>query len=77
MGRPDDAEQLLERLGTNVRVARAAARMTQERVGLEGGIHRTHVSQIENGQLNVAVLNLVQLARTLGTTASELLRGVE
>lgn len=51
--------------------------MTQERVGLEGGIHRTHVSQIENGQLNVAVLNLVQLARTLGTTASDLLRGLE
>jgi transcriptional regulator with XRE-family HTH domain len=60
-------------LAENVRRLRKAAELSQERLGLEAGLDRTYISQVERRQRNVTIEVLARLAKALGTTAKQLL----
>ena len=61
-------------LGRVIRERRKACGWSQEDLGFESGLHRTYIGVLERGEKNVSLKNLVLVAETLGTRASELLR---
>jgi transcriptional regulator with XRE-family HTH domain len=75
MPRPP-ADNSLTVFGENVRAARDKVGITQERLGLEAGLHPTEVNRLERGRRNPGLLTVVRLARGLDVPASDLLRGL-
>jgi transcriptional regulator with XRE-family HTH domain len=66
--------EILAACGTAVRVSRTQRDISQEHLAELAGLHRTYVGSVERGDRNVSLLNIVRLARALGTSPSELLR---
>jgi transcriptional regulator with XRE-family HTH domain len=64
-------------LGRRIRELRQAKGWSQERFADQAGIHRTFAGTLERGENNVSLDSLVKVARCLGVTLSELLKGVE
>jgi transcriptional regulator with XRE-family HTH domain len=70
------ADRVLARLGRRVRNLRQALDWSQEDLAAKSGLHRTYIGSIERGERNVALLNLVVLARSLRVSLPGLLKGV-
>jgi transcriptional regulator with XRE-family HTH domain len=69
--------QLQQRFGERVRKLRIAKGYSQEAFALQCELDRTYVSGIERGVRNPTLQVLLILARGLGTTISNMTRGVE
>ena len=65
LGEPDPD---LEAFGARLRELRDAAGMTQEALASAAGLHWTYVGQVERGQRNISLKNIVRLARGLGVS---------
>ncbi len=65
----------LGQFGENLRHRRMASGLSQERLAELAGMHRTYVGGIERGERNVALLNIIKLARALKIPIAELFRG--
>jgi transcriptional regulator with XRE-family HTH domain len=61
-------------VGTNVRLARTKAGLTQEQLALDAKIDLTYAGGIERGKRNPSVVVLARLADALGVEPAELLR---
>jgi transcriptional regulator with XRE-family HTH domain len=61
-------------LGEAIRHYRVQAGLSQETLALEAEIDRSYLGGIERGEHNVAVMNLLKLARTLNITLHTLTR---
>ena len=59
--------------GQRLVVLRKEIGWSQERLALESGLARSYLGGVERGQRNVALLNIVRLARALGKPPSDLL----
>ena len=70
-------EASLVKLGLKIKSLRQDLGMSQEHLALEAGLDRTYVGGIERGERNVALLNLIKLAKTLHTTPSKLLENIK
>lgn len=55
---------------------RHEAELTQEELADAADLHWTYVGQIERGERNLTLLNVLKLARGLDMTASDLLDGI-
>lgn len=66
----------LETFGTNVRRIREALGISQEELAHRAGLHRTYIGGIERGERNLGLINIIKLARALGTKPSELLQEI-
>jgi transcriptional regulator with XRE-family HTH domain len=64
-------------LGQRVRQLRKKEGWSQEEFAHRSGLHRTYISSVEQGQRNVAALNLRRMAKALGVSLSDLLRGID
>lgn len=64
-------------LGKRVRELRLQAGLSQEKLAELADLDRTYISGIERGVRNVSLLNIVEIARALGITASQLLKGID
>jgi transcriptional regulator with XRE-family HTH domain len=64
------------RFGDRLRVLRKAKGLSQEAFADLCALDRTYISGIERGKRNVSLRNIDILARTLGTTISELTSGL-
>lgn len=62
--------------GTNVRALRTARGWSQERLADEASLHWTFVGQVERGQRNITLSNMVKLAAGLGVSLAELVKGL-
>lgn len=63
-------------LGQTVRKYRMAAGITQEELAELTDLHRTYISDIERGSRNVAVINIVKLAKALKVKPGQLVAGL-
>ena len=63
-------------LGKRVRHLRKKAGLSQEALADACHLHRTYVGAVERGERNISLLNIVAIARALGTRPSNLLRGI-
>jgi transcriptional regulator with XRE-family HTH domain len=63
-------------LGERVRARRKALGLSQEQLGERCGLHRTYVGQVERGEVNASVKNLLAVADGLGVDISELVQGL-
>lgn len=69
----DDLARWYLQFGKHLRLARAAANLSQEQLGTEVGLNRTSISNIEKGRQRLLVHQLPVLAHVLRTTVDELL----
>ena len=63
----------LKRIGINITRVRKEKGMTQEDLCGATEMDRSHLSEIENGKMNITVKTLAKIAEGLGVTAQELL----
>ena len=67
----------LTKFGENIRRLREMKGISQEKLAELSGLHRTYVGGVERGERNVGLINLVRLARALGVSPSDLVKGLE
>lgn len=67
----------LEKFGAQVRQLRKALGLSQEDLAELTDLHRTYIGGIERGERNVALINIIRLAKALNVSPSELLKGIE
>ncbi len=70
------APEIPERFGQRVRVLRQAKALSQEAFAAQCGLDRTYVSGIERGRRNVSLRNIEVIAKALGISLSELMKGL-
>jgi len=64
-------------LGERVRRLREARGWSQEGFAHEGGLGRSFAGAIERGEKDVRLSTLLKLARALGVSLSQLLKGID
>jgi transcriptional regulator with XRE-family HTH domain len=65
-----------ETLGTRVRALRTSQKISQETLADLAGVHWTFIGQVERGQRNITLHNLVRIADALATDPAELVTGI-
>ena len=65
--------ELQRSLGQTIRDLRSSRGYSQESFAHAVGLHRTYISDIERGERNVSLHNLVRIANTLDMSLSHLL----
>jgi transcriptional regulator with XRE-family HTH domain len=60
-------------VGTNVRRAREAAKLTQEQLAERCGHSQQYISDLERGRRNPTIVSLFEFAQALNTTPARLL----
>ena len=66
-----------EEFGRRVRSQRDTLGLTQEQLAELSGLHWTYVSQVERGERNIALTNILRIAEALGTDPGDLITGLE
>ena len=64
---------ILKQFGKKVLYYRKQKKISQESFAKLAGIHRTYISQIEAGRRNIALKNIVKIAKALGVSPKDLL----
>jgi transcriptional regulator with XRE-family HTH domain len=70
------SEHVQARFGKRLRALRKKHGWTQETLAHKLGLDRTYLSDIENGRMNVSLVNLETIASGFGLSLSRLLSGV-
>ena len=73
MTTPTEAK-ILRQFGTALKSERLKANLSQEALAELADLDRTYVGGVERGERNVALLNIVRLAKALGVSPSALLK---
>ena len=64
-------------IGENIRTLRRAKGWTQEKLARRCRMNSDHLSTIELGMVNVGIVNLIRIAKALGSSVTELIKGAE
>ena len=70
------AEDPRRTVGSAIRKRRTELGWSQERLAKAADLHWTFVGGIERGERNVALLNIVRIAKALGVKPSKLQDGI-
>lgn len=65
------------RFGENLRKLRLERGLTQEKLAELSGLHRNYIGGVERGERNIALTNIVKLARSLDLVAADLMDGLD
>jgi transcriptional regulator with XRE-family HTH domain len=68
-----DATTLLQLLGTRIRHYRQQQGLTHKTLAAKTGLDKSYIGEIERGERNLSVLNVVRMAEALGLSVSHLL----
>ena len=71
------AAEASARFGANMRSAREATGLSQEKFAQQAGVHRTYIGSLERGKHSPSLWTIVRIARELGVPAQSLLDGIE
>lgn len=69
-------QNVLKRLGGNIRRYRSMKGISQEELAEICSLHRTYIGSVERGERNVSLQNIVKIAYALDVTPQDLLDGV-
>lgn len=72
-----ERKPFLIKLGSNVRSYREALSLSQEALADKAALDRTYIGGVERGERNPTILSSLLIAKALGITLSELMKGVE
>lgn len=72
----DQAELVSRCIATNVRDARERADLSQDKLSIAAGLHRSQIGMLERGLRLPRVDTLIKLAGGLDVPSAELLKGV-
>lgn len=67
---------ILVRFGQRLREKRTELGISQEAFADKCGLDRTYISGIERGKRNVSLLNIDKIAKALGASIAELMKGI-
>lgn len=70
-------DRALTAFGKSLRRERETRKLTQEKLAEKANLDPTYISGIERGVRNPSLLSIVRIAKALGTTTSDLSRGIE
>ena len=70
-------DSILSSFGQNLARHRRAKELSQEALAEKADLDRTYLSDIERGVRNPGIRNVVLIAKALGVSASDLLKGVK
>ena len=70
------ATQAVQAFGARIRSRRHELGLSQERLALQVGLHRTYIGSLERGERNVSLRNIIKLADALDADPGDLLRGL-
>ncbi len=62
-----------ELIGKNIRAYREKQGLSQETFADVAGLHRTYITQIEQGKRNISIVNIFKIAKALNIEPSLLL----
>lgn len=71
------ANQSLITLGSTIKKLRKKQRLSQEELAERAGIHRTYMGDVERVERNIAILNVIKIARALEVRPSVLLEDLK
>jgi transcriptional regulator with XRE-family HTH domain len=74
---PGNQARLLQLLGATLRQYREYQGLTKKVLAARTGLDNSYIGEIERGERNISVLNLVRLAEVLGLPVSQLLAPLE
>ena len=63
-------------MGKKIKELRIAAGFTQEGFAARAEIHRSHMGEIEGGEVDIALSSLMKISQALGVTISKLTHGI-
>jgi DNA-binding helix-turn-helix protein len=66
--------ELMQKVGTRLRVLRETAGLSQEKVLFQTGVYLT---RIENGHRNINISTLIELCKTYKVSVYEFFKGIE
>lgn len=69
----EDHEQLLKRIGKNIKKYRKMKRFSLDQLGYDCGIDGTHIHKIEAGQRNITIKTLVKISSALDVPVNKLM----
>lgn len=67
------ANKYLVQFGDNLRKQRVLQSLSQKQLGFETGLSREFINRIENGKVNVSLINVVEIAKVLNIDPKDLL----
>jgi Helix-turn-helix. len=70
-------EAVMRGFGDAVRDLRSGHGLSQEKLAERAGLHRTYIGDVERGERNLSLVNLVRLAHALEVTFGELATAAE
>lgn len=63
-------------MGKKVRELRMEAGLSQEIFADKAGIHRSHLGEIERGEVDMSISMLMKVSQALGVKVSKLVQGI-
>ena len=65
------------KFGETLKLLRTEKGISQEKLAELSGLHRTYISDIERGERNVSLVNIVRIAEGLEVDIAELFKEIE
>lgn len=72
-----DPDKYIRALGEVIRDKRSKLGYSQESFAAEVGLHRTYIGQVERGEKNLTIKNLVRIAEKLGIKLFKIISEVD
>ncbi|PYP92745.1 MAG: XRE family transcriptional regulator [Candidatus Angelobacter sp. Gp1-AA117] len=69
-------EKINKQVGKQIHVLRQRQGISQEELADICGLHRSHLGQIERGELNVTVVTVQRIGRGLGVSLNQILGSI-